>query len=279
MEINALEKVINYFGSTTRVASTLGIKKQSVSGWFYGRSNVPLEIALHIELLMCGEVTWKDLVSFEIVYRLRNFCLSLKEAGNYPCELTHALMNRIIAPNALKNQKNQPTYLHRPPCIDENYKIIFGYKVFCHYQENNKKTIPCWKISLASLAEGKYVTEDLTKAFLISERVAIGIAMEAFIGNRQGQRTDLLNEKKESLGKGLVKNFSQVAINKGTKTREFTSKQLGFKNFTTYEQAKTILQFGCSELINAADQEKLSISKGARLAKLSHEEQRKRLSN
>ncbi|WP_010597644.1 transcriptional regulator [Rickettsiella massiliensis] len=199
MEVNALEKVINYFGSTTQVAKVLGIKQQSVSGWCYGRSNVPLEIALHIELLMCGEVTWKDLVPFEVVYRLRNFCLSLKEAGSYPCELTHVLMNRIISPDTLKNQQNQPVYLHRPPCIDENYTLIFGYETFYKYQNNNKRTIPCWKISLASLYEGKYVTEDLTKAFLISERVATGMALGIFIGNRQGQRNDLQrNESKRN---------------------------------------------------------------------------------
>lgn len=51
-----------------------------------------------------------------------------------------------------------------------------------------------------------------------SERVAIGEAIEAELGNRQGQRTD----------KEPVENFPQVAP--GEKTRDLAAKAAGFGN-------------------------------------------------
>lgn len=280
MFVNPLKKVITYFGSETKVAKVLGAQQQNVSDWYRGRSAVPLDIALHLDWLMRGEVHWQDFVSFEIVYRLKNLCLSLKEAGIYPCELTHILTSRIHVPERFKSTKIIEKVLKntdRAPCIDENYTLVFGYETFCKYQNNNKRTIPCWKISLANLYEGNYVAEDLTKAFLISERVAMGIAFGGFIGNRQGQRNDLQeNKSKGDFYQELVENFPQVGIKPGVKTRDFISNRLGFRNSKTYEQAIKVQQ-GCSELIKAVDQEKLSISKGARLAKLTHEEQQKAL--
>lgn len=269
MFINSLNKVINYFGSTTQVARILGVKQQSVSDWRRGRSGVPLDIALHLNMLTCGEVDWKELVTFETVYRLKDLRLSLKEAGIYPCELTNVLLNRIIIQDSLLHPKNQYFYRSRSPCVNENYTLIFGYEVFSSFREKNKKTIPCWKLSLEKLAEGKYLTDDLIRTFLNSELTAIGFALESFLGNRQGKRTDLLNNRlKNDISKQPVENFPQVEIKQGTKTRDFVSKRLGFKNARTYEHAKKILLSGCSELIEQVDQKKISISRAANLAKL-----------
>ena len=99
MSIHTLNKVINYFGSATQVAKVLGINQQSVSDWHRGRSKVPLDVALHLDLLMRGEVDWKELIPFEITYRLKDLRLTLKEIRTYPCELTHVLLNRITVPN------------------------------------------------------------------------------------------------------------------------------------------------------------------------------------
>ncbi|WP_218813983.1 Cro/CI family transcriptional regulator [Rickettsiella endosymbiont of Dermanyssus gallinae] len=262
MPIHTLNKVINYFGSATQVAKILGINQQSVSDWHRGRSKVPLDVALHLDFLMRGEVDWKELVPFEIAYRLKDLRLTLKEVRTYPCELTHVLLNRITVPNYFsKNQQNQPVYIQRPPCIDEDHALIFGHKVFLNYQEKNKKTIPCWKFSIGKLVEGKYITEDLVKTFLISERAAIGIALENFLGERRGRKK--------------VQNSALFNFDKGTKTREFVATHLGFGSHFTYQQAKELFQRGCPELIEEADQKKISISKAASLAKGSYEEQRK----
>ncbi len=280
MLVNSLKKVINYFGSTTKVARALGTQQQSVSDWYRGRSEVPLDIALHLGLLMHGEVHWKDFVPFEIAYRLKDLCLSLKEAGAYPCELTHILTNRINVPESLKSIKTiekNPSATDRPPCINDDYTLIFGYEAFSKHQKNNKKTIPCWKLSLENLAEGNYVASDLVKAFLISERVAVGIALEAFIGKHQGYRTDLQKNKQNGdFEQGLREKFPEV---KEKRTLAIVAYLLGFgdNHRKIYEQAKNVFQLGCYELIELVDQKKLVISKAAKLAKLSHEEQKRKL--
>ncbi|WP_218813541.1 Cro/CI family transcriptional regulator [Rickettsiella endosymbiont of Dermanyssus gallinae] len=276
MLINSLRKVIAHFGSATKVAEALGIPQQSVSDWYRGRSEMPLEFALHLVWMMRGEVDWKDLVSFKIAYRLKNLCLSLKEVAVYPCELIHVLTSRIHVSDNLKPLKNKETFLNinRPPCINEDYTLIFGHESFFIYQEKNKKTIPCWKFSLRSLAEGNYITEDLVKTFLISERAAIGIALEKYIGNRQGQRTDLFEIKQNEYFKQKLRlNLDKVR----GRTDVFISNSLGFSSKIQYRQVKKILQYGCSELITDVDQSKISISRAANLTKLSHKEQKNKL--
>lgn len=271
MLINTLNKVINYFGSTTQVAKALGIKQQSVSDWHRGRSEVPLDVALHLDLLMRGEVGWKELVPFETAYRLKNLRLSLKEAGVYPCELTHVLISRIHVPNSsIKHLPPLALCSQRPPCINEDYTLVFGHEVLFSYQEKSKKTIPCWRLSLQKLAEANYLTDDLTRAFLLTELAAIGIALEKFLGKRQGQRTDLV--KKLDLQAELRPLSDEVR----GRTDQFVANLLGLSR-AIYRQLKQILQHGCPELINKVNLKRLTISKAAHVAKLSICEQKKKL--
>lgn len=46
-----------------------------------------------------------------------------------------------------------------------------------------------------SILEGEYAENEMRKDFTKSERVAIAAALEREMGNRQGQRTDLKNDK------------------------------------------------------------------------------------
>jgi hypothetical protein len=55
----------------------------------------------------------------------------------------------------------------------------------------------------------------MRKNFTVSERVAIGEALEAYLGSRQGQRTD----------RELVENFPQVEA--GKKTWELAAEKAG----------------------------------------------------
>ena len=80
------------------------------------------------------------------------------------------------------------------------------------------------------------------KSFTPSERVAIGLAVEAELGNRRGQRTDLA-------GGGLPQNFAEVP--QGKETREIAADKAGFGNPETYRQAKAVVQNASPELIEA----------------------------
>lgn len=67
--------------------------------------------------------------------------------------------------------------------------------------------------------------------------------IEQAVGNRQGQRTDIKSEEKES---ELVPKFAQV--DSGTKTSEIAAKAVDM-NRETYRQAKAVVETGDEDLI------------------------------
>lgn len=97
------------------------------------------------------------------------------------------------------------------------------------------------------------------KKLSVSERTMMGVAFEKEIGNRKGKRSDLQSWE----------NFPHV---KG-RTEELAALKVGFKNYKTYQQAKRVVQSGSSLLIQAMDEERISVSIAAKLAKLSYAEQ------
>lgn len=113
---------------------------------------------------------------------------------------------------------------------------------------------------MKDLIDGKYSTEELTKIFLISERVAIGSAIEKWIGNRQGQRTDLELRRFVDEVKG--------------RTDVLAAGLMGFGGKDIYRRAKKIQLFGTTELIEAVDQQRFTISTAVLLTQLSAQQQR-----
>ena len=68
------------------------------------------------------------------------------------------------------------------------------------------------------------------KDFTPSERVAIGLAVEAELGNRRGSNQYQVKGE-------LPQNFAEAA---GKETREIAAQKAGFGNAETYRQAKTV---------------------------------------
>jgi ParB-like chromosome segregation protein Spo0J len=83
-------------------------------------------------------------------------------------------------------------------------------------------------VDMDAIVVGELAENELRKDFTVSERVAIGKAVEAQIGNRQGQRTDKLSEGPRE-------------VEKGKKTSEQAAAKAGFGNETTYRQAKAVV--------------------------------------
>ena len=84
--------------------------------------------------------------------------------------------------------------------------------------------------------------------------------MEAELGQRQGMRTDVQ----------LQENFPEVP--KG-QTRDLAAKAAGFGNGKTYEQAKSVVDSGVPELVEAMDAGSVSVSAAASITSLPKEEQ------
>jgi len=129
--------------------------------------------------------------------------------------------------------------LLQPIGITERMELVFGERRLLAVRDILKeKTIEAKTVNVSSIAAGEYAENEVRKDFTISERVAIGDAVAAEIGNRQGQRTD----QKEVGNAEPVENFPQVS--QGQKTRQVAAQRAGFGNETTYHQAKLAVEKG-----------------------------------
>lgn len=281
MQEAMLDKAIYSLGSVRHMAKKLGIHREHIYAWIKGVSKIPLEYALQIEYLTGGEINWKDLVPLHLVQRLKHLTLQLPKFDLPPCELVYVALERIRCKKFIAflsdEDKATPLHKHRPICVDEGNTLIFGEKAFYLYKQYKKKTIPAWRISLPDLVKGHYSTELFVKNFLISERVDIGVALEKFLGNQQGYRTDLINvrnkvecnkrtvRKKNEKKISLLNKDAQVTQEKRPPLRQLIANRLGFGSHFTYQNAKKIKIYANAELIMQVEQGKISISKAAKL--------------
>lgn len=151
--------------------------------------------------------------------------------------------------------------LLQPIGVDSSYRLVFGERRLRACQALGWEKIPARTVHLDSILKGELAENEFRKDFTHSERVAIGEAIEAELGNRQGQRTD----------KEPVENFPQVTP--GEKTRDLAAKAAGFGNGKTYEQAKKVANEAAPELVQAMDEGRASVSAAASLLGLPKDQQ------
>ena len=120
------------------------------------------------------------------------------------------------------------------------------------------KTYDAVKDEVAEHAEN-----EIRKDFTPLERVAIGKAVEAELGKRQGQRTDLANENQGGLLE-LRPNLDEVEP--GKRTDQIAAEKAGFGSKSTYRDAKTVTEKAVPELVSAVDRGDVAISTAAKLA-------------
>lgn len=159
--------------------------------------------------------------------------------------------------------------LLQPIGIDSNYRLIFGERRLRAFEILGLERIAARFIDVAKLA-AEHAENEVRKDFTAAERVAIGAAIEAELGNRRGQRTDLKAEGQgDLLETELPENFPEVS---GKETRQIAAEKAGFGNETTYRQAKTVVAQAIPELVEAMDKT-ISISAAAMATALPREEQ------
>ena len=152
--------------------------------------------------------------------------------------------------------------LLHPPVVTKEGVLVCGERRFRAMREIlGWKTIPVIVLEVSSIVEGEYAENEIRKNFTPSERVAIGKAIEAEIGKRQGQRTD----------KGLPVNCAEVEP--GVETREVAAAKAGFDSASTYERAKRVVEKAVDEVVAQMDAGDLSISAAAVIAEQPPERQ------
>jgi ParB family chromosome partitioning protein len=81
--------------------------------------------------------------------------------------------------------------LLQPIVIDTENRLVCGERRLRAFKSLGRETIPARVVDIESVIAGEMAENEVRKDFTRSERVAIGKAIEARIGNRAGQRTDL----------------------------------------------------------------------------------------
>lgn len=161
--------------------------------------------------------------------------------------------------------------LLQPIGITEDNLLVFGERRLLAVRDVLRRpSIAARIVRVSSILAGEFAENEVRKDFTPSERAAIGKAIEAGIGNRQGQRTDIeppQNIAEVGLGPNaaeLVDDLAEVAP--GAETRDIAAKKAGFGNRTTYEQAKKVVDEGSPDLVAAMDTGDVSISAASVIA-------------
>ncbi len=284
MHLNGLYKAIKYFGSQQALASTVGVTQQTVSLWLNRDEKIPTLFAFKIFAAVKGLIPLDELSSdatsicqlFDSVRFFQKFPQILLPID----EINVSEMNCPIYLNQefLVFDLNNEMLL-RPILVDSSRRVI---TCSCRIHANRmlkNKSIFVHKINLPDVIAGRISIAALIQTLPVSEQVAVGKAIERELGNRQGKRTDLLPHKSAEVSKSNgSERFKFLQDNlearHGSETRVVAARIAGFSSHFLYGEAKEVTEKGISSLIQAMDNQKLSISKAKKIAQLPQDEQR-----
>ncbi|HVV68010.1 MAG TPA: hypothetical protein VHE99_03080 [Gammaproteobacteria bacterium] len=279
-----LYKAIKHYGSREEFARILGVSRQIVGYWLSGERQLPEWMALRIFVLLKGSIPLKELsvnhkaisdITEAMVFHTKNPTLQvpIKEIvyNDFQCPIYGSDEHFLI------NLSNDD--LNRPVLITEECRLI---TCTCRLLANvllGRRFIHAYKLNLMKVVNQCEEIEAIVESLPISERVALGLAIEREIGNRQGKRTDLQRPENnlEKISDQLVNIYAQVTS--GQKTRAIAAKIAGFNSVFSYRQAKIVVAKGLPALIVAMDKHLCSISKAKQTTDLSIEAQQRFLSS
>lgn len=245
MERNILEDLFKICGSVTQAAKKLGVPREQLSDIRNGRSEMQLKVAASIAAYMNRhtniQVDVLDLLSPYEKNRLKRIPLDF---SYFPFKLRKMFLNDVKHPTKTQwiSENLRDLDEARPIIVDENNQLIANPITYFLHIQNQKTSISAWKISLSDLVDKKYEVSFLTNIFDEIERGSIGIALGNYIGNRQGQRTDLFINKKQCSEYEHRLNLDEVT----GRTDQIIADLLGLTR-TQYRQLKKII-LHCSDV-------------------------------
>ena len=139
--------------------------------------------------------------------------------------------------------------LLHPVVVNEEHTLICGERRIRAFESLGLTSIPVRVVSLDSILTGEHAENEFRKDFSPSERVAIGKALEAELGERRG-RPNL----------ALELNVQDFAHLEGQKTQAIAAQKSGFGNPETYRQAKHVVKQAPAPIVEALDSGELSVN-------------------
>lgn len=146
--------------------------------------------------------------------------------------------------------------LLQPIVLDSNYRLVCGGRRLQAFKELEREKIPARIVPITSIVLGEYAENEVRKDFTLSERSAIGEAVERELGERRGGDTS----------SGEQSNPQNFAECKGKETRQIAAEKAGLGNKETYRQVKKVTNQAESELVDAMDEGRIKPSVAADLA-------------
>lgn len=189
--------------------------------------------------------------------------------------------------------------------VDHDGVLISGLGQIEAYKKNGQNKVKVFVVDIAALIFELRSIKEMAD-FSKSEYIAIGHRAKQLIGNRKGQHTQLINVKPETVkinakskahdrtvrsqvNTHLINVKSEkIKINiknkaeDGTvryqvewigKTNEHLAKIFGFSGKNTYYRTEQICYYGTQALIDALDQESISIDRAFKISKLAKDKQ------
>jgi len=144
--------------------------------------------------------------------------------------------------------------LLQPIGITKGSQLVFGYRRLRAWMMLGHDEIEARIVDVPSTLEGEFVENEFRKNFTMSERVAIGKALEDGFGERRGG-----NHGNQYASAKAHKNADSQNELSGKETREIVSGLVALGSRESYRKAKKIVEKGAPELIAKVDSEKISI--------------------
>jgi hypothetical protein len=142
--------------------------------------------------------------------------------------------------------------LLQPIGITKQNVLVFGQRRLIACQMLGHEEIEARIVDVPTIIDGEYAENEIRKDFTVSERVAIGKAIEDGIGERRGG----LREKGVK-PQNFARREGRVS---GKETRSIAGGVAGFGNHETYRQAKIVVSKGAPDLVEKVDSGKVSVS-------------------
>ena len=265
MKKRALLEAINFLGSTAKFARRIGTNRSQINNWLNRESDIPYQYAILTEEIT--GVSMERLVPNEVaankVMRDRNNNRKMKTMEIPICKIA----NTPTTTGQMLLSKVENCDLAQPVIVGSDLDLIAGFNRVAVYKYLGHDKISAVIVDIEAIILGMRSVTDIQDLILTSDQVAIATAIENHLGKHQGQRNDLTSNcnKKSNISGQLFLTCDQV----GDKTSYIPAKLAGFTSKDAYYRAKRVVVRGIPELIKAMNDKKVSISRAAKVAKLS----------
>lgn len=156
--------------------------------------------------------------------------------------------------------------LLQPIGVTASHELVFGHRRLLAFHKLGRATIPARVIDVPAIVLAEHAENEIRKDFTVSERVAIGQAVEAELkaaGERRGRPKQESENQGELVETEITQNFAELS---GKETIEVAADKAGFGNKETYRQAKAVVDKATPELVDAVDRGTVAVSTAAKLA-------------